>query len=79
MAGVGYYLYNQSKKPKAAFANFMSDDENSAPEYQITEECVGDNGTLVINGETLYKCCKMGWLGKKSQGKECDESVPDED
>ena len=75
LAGVGYYLYNQYQKPKpAAFANFMSDE--SALGYQITEECVGDTGTVVIDGQTLYNCCKMGWFGKKSQGKECGGGKP---
>jgi hypothetical protein len=69
VAGLGYYLYMQSKKPKAAFANLASDE---SMDFKIIEECVGDSGTVMLNGKKYYNCCKMGYFGKTTAGGKCD-------
>lgn len=68
VAGLGYYLYMQSKKPKA-FANLSSDE---SMDFQIIEKCVGDSGTVMLNGKQYYNCCKMGYFGKTTAGGKCD-------
>jgi hypothetical protein len=71
VAGLGYFLYTQYSKPKPkAFANLMSSDESM--DFKIIAECVGDSGTVMLNGQKYYNCCKMGYFGKSSAGGKCD-------
>lgn len=70
VAGAGYFLYKQyANKPKS-FANLMASDESM--DFKIIEECVGDSGTVMLNGKKYYNCCKMGYFGKSSAGGKCD-------
>jgi hypothetical protein len=41
-------------------------------DFQIIDECVGDTGTVMLNGQKYFNCCKMGYFGKKSKGGKCD-------
>ena len=68
VAVAAYLLYDQMK-PKKAFANLSSDD---SMDFQIIDECVGDSGTVMLNGQKYFNCCKMGYFGKKSKGGKCD-------
>lgn len=64
VAGLGYYLWMQSKKNAApkSFANFMSDETKKVP------SCNGDYGK---DANGLFICCKAGYRSEQSAGKPC--------
>lgn len=65
VAGVGYYLFMQSKKKSekpASFANLVSDP------VKMTGKCKGDYGK---DAEGRYICCKAGWRSNQSDGQPC--------
>ena len=67
VAGVGYYLFMQSKKAPASFANFDSDP------FKVVSKCNGDYGKVYDsegkNG--MYVCCRAGYRSAQSDGKPC--------
>jgi hypothetical protein len=62
VAGVGYYLFMQSKKAPASFANFDSDP------VKMVSKCNGDYGK---DTEGRYICCRAGYRSAQSDGKPC--------
>lgn len=77
VAGVGYYLWMQSKKSAApkAFANFMSVDED---EFALVEapnsNCAEGYTTKRPNG--TYLCCNPQYWGKTAKDQECTLGRP---
>ena len=64
VAGLGYFLYTKyGKKSTAGFAN--------AAGFQIIPQCLGDKGTVMLNGKKYFNCCKMGYFGETSAGQPC--------
>ena len=72
LAGVGVYLYKQSKlNPKAGFANFSAPGDGT---YVV--KCLGHTGTFKSkSGNTYYRCCKKGYYSDTSDGGACAEAL----